>query len=362
MTPIPLAGTSPTIIAAIIAAAASLIVALLSAVFTKRNSARVKQLEDERAESDAARSYRYEARKRLYAVCEPVLFQATEQAEYARSRIRSLARSASEDHLRLDGSGWLAATHKYYFTSIVYGLMAPVTSFTLLQRQLTTIDLGLDRRVRERYELLKLIFLSFCQDWELALCGDGRLESYDRNKTDPGEPDRDRLLRESPELHAPQGFYRATVYVIAEALTIAPVDGSPGSESMGARCMTFGEFDRAWTVAPGSGGVPMPAGVGDSGGAPGQSPLAPIREAIVELFCGFHPMRRPVLWRVLVYQYLLYGTLLRGDLRLQPVTDVDKRSLDWRQPGDRRDELETIGLVEAFASKQLSDLRERLLV
>jgi hypothetical protein len=163
-----LASTSPTVIVALIGAGASLLAALLSGFFTFRNTTKVKKLEEERAEKDAQRAYQYEARKRLYAVCEPVLFQAIEQAEYAASRIRSLARSAREDMVKPDGSGWLSTPQGYYFRSIVYGLLAPITSFTTLQRQLTTIDLQLDPVVRQRYELIKLIFLSLSEDWDLA--------------------------------------------------------------------------------------------------------------------------------------------------------------------------------------------------
>jgi hypothetical protein len=40
------------------------------------------------------------------------------------------------------------------------------------------------------------------------------------------------------------------------------------------------------------------------------SSLVPIYDTVVELFHGFHHSRKPVLWRVLVYQYMLYRALL----------------------------------------------------
>jgi hypothetical protein len=83
-------------------------------------------------------------------------------------------------------------------------LLAPLTSFTTLQRQLTTIDLQLDPVVRQRYELIKLIFLSPSEDWELARQNDDELR-YDRNRADPGEPDRESLLSQYPACYAPQG-------------------------------------------------------------------------------------------------------------------------------------------------------------
>jgi uncharacterized protein YneF (UPF0154 family) len=57
----PLAGTSPTVIVALIGAGASLLAALISGFFTFRNTTKVKKLEDERAEKDAQRAYQYEA-------------------------------------------------------------------------------------------------------------------------------------------------------------------------------------------------------------------------------------------------------------------------------------------------------------
>jgi hypothetical protein len=89
-------------------------------------------------------------------------------------------------------------------------LLAPLTAFSILQRQLTTIDLQLDPIVRQRYELIKLIFLSPSEDWDLARQPDEELK-YDRNRADPGEPDSERLLSESPARYAPQGLYRGTI-------------------------------------------------------------------------------------------------------------------------------------------------------
>ena len=45
------------------------------------------ELEEQRAIKDARRDYEYDAKKRLYAECEPLVFQALELAESARFRI-----------------------------------------------------------------------------------------------------------------------------------------------------------------------------------------------------------------------------------------------------------------------------------
>src|SRR3712207_627574 len=110
------------VLPAIIAATASLIVAIISVLVTARTSRRVarltdelekqrlylaSELEEQRAVRDARRDYEYEARKRLYEECEPLLFEAAELAELGRYRVVSLARSCREGVLLPDGSGWL---------------------------------------------------------------------------------------------------------------------------------------------------------------------------------------------------------------------------------------------------------------
>jgi biopolymer transport protein ExbB/TolQ len=73
-----------------------LLVAIVSVLATARTNRRVarlteeleeqklrlaSELEEQRAVRDARRDYEYEARKRLYAECEPLLFEAAELAE-----------------------------------------------------------------------------------------------------------------------------------------------------------------------------------------------------------------------------------------------------------------------------------------
>lgn len=341
------AAISPEVAVVIIAAAASIGGALLTGVLTRRNNAALKKLEEAQDENKARISYNYEARKRLYAVCEPLLFQAMEGAEEARARISGLAKAARRDQLRDDGSGWLSS-HDYYFKSTVYSLLAPITTFNILQRRLTTIDLSLDTDVRAKYEMLKLIFFSFTNDWRLAEWGDEktRLE-YDRNKTDSGEPDRERLLREQPQRYAPQGLYRGMIYVVAEALIFSI--GEPGGSEPGApveRCMTFGEFQREW----------------DRVEAGEQCPLTPVSADLVDLFRGFHPLRKPVLWRLLIAQYLLYRALSGGDPRSLPLsTREEADAFDWRSEAHRAEDFRLpVSVAAEFVDEQLTSLRERL--
>jgi hypothetical protein len=342
------ASISAEVWVAIIAALASLSGAVISGLFTRSNNAAVKKLEVAQAETNAKIAYSYEARKRLYALCEPLIFQAAEQAEEACSRICSIAKTARNGHLRTDGSGWLDPTERlepYYFNSTVYGLLAPITAFCILHRRLTTIDLGLDTDVRTKYEMLKLIFFSLQNDWELAASGE-RLE-YDRNKSDPGEPDREDRLREAPQRYAPQGLYRVMTYVVAEAFVSSPNNLPPPSVGgvQAERCVTFGEFEREWKRA--------------EKGNP--SPMAPVFETLIELFGGFHPKRKPVLWRVLLAQFLLYRSLLDGRPQLIPLTEEERASFDWRKADEQGEDYEQpVSIAERFVSDQLATLRARL--
>jgi hypothetical protein len=269
------------------------------------------RLAEERAARDARRDYEFEARKRLYAECEPLLFQALELAEEARRRVESIARTARGGYLEADGSGWLERPG-YFYKSTAYMLLAPITSYKILQRRLTNVDLGLEPRLRTQYELLKLIFLSFTWDFDLA-----RHEPelpYTPDKADPGEPGRHELLRDDPQVYWRQGFYRGIVDMIGEALVVADETASAGP---GSRARSLGEF---WVE------LPEP-----------KSSLGRLAGEIEALLQGFHPLRKPVLWRLLVAQHRLYDVFLAtkrsqtGSLELGGPPEESFASLDWRQ-------------------------------
>jgi len=361
---LPPASLSVEVWVAIIAAAASVVAALISGLFTRSNNRALKKLEETQAEAEARISYSYEARKRLYTVCEPLLFQATEQATEARLRISGLAQAARREHLRPDGAGWMSSPDNYFFRSTVYNLLAPLTSFCILQGRLTTIDLGLDTAVRAKYEMLRLIFFSLKNDWDLAGWGDAtsKLE-YDRNRTDVGEPDRERLLRESPQRHAPQGLYRAMLYVVAEALVVgddarAAQDGARPAE----RCITFGEFQREWEGAePKRTSLVRRPLVLVSRSEQPPSSMEPVFDTLVELMQGFHPRRKPVLWRVLVAHYLLCKALLSEAPELEPLTEEEIADFDWRSPAESGEDFRlSLTVAEGFVGEQLASLRGRL--
>lgn len=274
-----------TLLAAGVAAVASVVVALMSVWSlgrTHRNSADLARLTahlDERKSVEAARrDYTYDALKRLYAECGPLLFEVQESADVARRRVLSLARTSRDGHLRDDRTGWLAS-EGYYFESTAYRLLAPLATFRILQRRLTSLDLTVEPRLGLQYQLLRLLYRSFTDDHDLARV-EPRLP-YDPDAADEG--------RAGPA-HARQGLYRGTLDRLVDGLIVE--DG--GRE----RTVTFGEFVEAR----------------ETGG-----PRAELqRRALRGLLLGFAPQRRPVLWRVLVSQALLYEAL-----RASTTVDVD---------------------------------------
>jgi hypothetical protein len=312
-----------TVLAAAITAAASLVVALASIVSSRRSTERVARLAAELAEEkssrDARRDYEYEARKRLYDQCDPLLFQFFELAEDAGRRVKSLARSCRDGNLRPDGSGWLEK-QGYYFQSTAYHLLAPIAAIRILQRRLTAVDLALDPRLDIEYRLLRLLSRSFTEDHALARQVP-ELE-YDPDAADEGTADREVLLVRRPAVYVRQGIYRGVLEQVAESLIMRDHDGD--------RLLSFGEFV-------------------EERGREG-SRLHRAGSLLRDLLIGFHPTTRPVLWRILVTQFLLYETMkgVRSDqfgighlsqLVPEPTPEIVS-VLDWRTSAGLSDENE----------------------
>jgi hypothetical protein len=283
---------SAQIWAALIAAGASLVVAIFSAGRATRTQSNIaqaqrdiaeltSQLQEKSAERDARRDYEYEAKKRLYSQCEPVIFEAMELAENFRHRVISLARSAKTGFLTPAGIGWLENTDSYYFKSTAFFLLAPLTPLKVIRRRLTSIDLALESRMNLQYQLLKLAFHSYTWDFDLA--SQSPILDYRPDDADPGKPEREKILVEKPAVYRRQGLYLGILDQLADAM-ISDAQDSSYYKSLG----VFGtELDGR------------------------RSGVGKFSADIAALFCGFHPASQPILWRVLVTQYLLLGAFLR---------------------------------------------------
>lgn len=144
---------------------------------------RLKILENSlKEESDAAaakRAYEYDARKRLYTITRPLLFQLGELCETSNTRIEKILTGV----IRLrPGSSALVTT--------TYRLAAPLALVRLLQQQLTTVDLGLDLGLRNQYLVARELTSVFNIGWVLSTVGDpiAYREHLDHHKGQEKEP------------------------------------------------------------------------------------------------------------------------------------------------------------------------------
>lgn len=327
------------VVTALIAAVASLVVAIIGFIGGRKNERDLEELRakltESQSERDARRDYEYEARKRLYHEFEPLLFQFVELAESAQRRIGSIARTARQGNLGLD-QGWLSR-ESYYFAVTMYKLIAPLVIVRLIQRRLTLVDLTVDPKINVQYALMKRLYNSFTDDFDLA-----RMEpviEYDPNPINPVGAGG--IV--SPK-HSRQGIYSGRLDNVIDSLIVYESSGQP-------RCMSFGELEDA-------------LGQADSAVINNFGPM-------MKLVRDFHPQVRPVLWRILIVQLHLYRLLLTLSrmptlpaaiqipiLLTIPVTE--RRKYDWRHRQDEApDEVvleEPFRIAEAHLKDQLNIL------
>lgn len=230
----------PAVLAAVVTSAASIVVAVTFAGLAYATQRRIQRerakqdseleelkgkLLDLAAERSARRSYEYDARKRLYVVTEPLLFQLSERAEDLQASISGLARTARSGYLD-PGRTWLSPG-SYYLPSIVHRLLAPVALFHLLQDGLTQVDLNLDPNTRPQYLISKYLAWALTDDHEFAAYEP--VIQYDQSAVGTGSGKR------VPRQGLPSGI----IDTAGDSLIIRPEGGT-------ARVVRFGEFDEAY--------------------------------------------------------------------------------------------------------------------
>ena len=339
------------IAAAIVAAVASLIVALMNRKTTlethkssRNHDKELRQLEAtlKKSQSEfesrlgtmgtefkARTDYEYKARMRLYEEYEPLLFQLVETSEAALFRISSMARSARIGDLRRDGRGFLEGG--YYLISTIYLLLSPLVIFAIIRRRLTLIDLTVNPRITTEYQYAKRLYFLLSQDFEFA-----KEEPW--LEYEPFAEDWEDLRRRDPARYWRQGAPIGAIDNAAEALIVD--DGS------NLRRMTLGEFQRTLDDRAGD----MASNMG----------------AFFDLFVGFHPATRPVLWRILVakahfYRWFVLAGQARVSVDPPPVSEpwdvfpANRRSLlDWRTDSER-------GLVDVSPDQSCDVARRRIM-
>jgi hypothetical protein len=330
------------IVVALIAALASLAVAVATFFSTRSNQRNIEQLKaqlaEQQAEKNARRDYEYEARKRLYHECGPLIFQLLEQAELVRNRIHNLARTAAGGNLNTEKT-WLA--RDYYRCSTLHRFIAPLATMKLIQSRLTHVDLSVDTHLHRQYVIGKQVIASFGDDFDLAKLTTPRLVY------DPHNADAHQLRHIQPDIYWQQGIPAGILDNAAESLIAKDADG-------GAHVMSFAEFETEYARA--------------------DSTVRRAFDRISYLFDGFHPRTRPVLWRLILAQAALYRVLLKMPRdrmpedgtsnemveqlrRLAAFSDGERTQLDWRQAGEEVEDaavlVQPFEAVDAYVAQHL---------
>lgn len=282
------------------------------------------ELDRARDQANAQLAYEFEARKRLYMQLQPLLFQLREQSESALWRIAGFAASARNGRLSQGKQNRLKEGSSSYLPSTLYRFMAPLVSYRLCQRQLTTVDLSLDTQVDRKYRLVKLLYRTWSDGSEIADCS-SRLD-YAPRRT---KGDRDASAITTTQHMSLQKIERIIETMILE-------NGSGDS----ARCLTLGEFIEQYEDP--------------------SSVLCSVIKPMKELFTDFSPESRPVLWRMLIVQAHLYAALSRPTQDKVPahLLNVLPReewaTFDWRHLGDEHSDQDTVEAPFAAAREYLA--------
>jgi hypothetical protein len=319
---------------ALVAATASFVVAIFTHVSSRNNQKEIEKLRaryaDSNAERDARRDYQYEARKRLYHECGPIVFQLAELSEAAFYRIIGLAETASRGNLEPGPTSFLR--DEYYRVSTLYRLLAPSAALKLMQRRLTLVDLSLDYSMHRQYTLVRQAFFAFGEEFTFARLGPHSLDYK------PFDEHADTKARRQPAIYWRQGLPLGVMEGAIEALL--PLDQAGQT-----RVMTYAECEAEYNK--------------EGGRVRGSF------DGISFLIEDFHPRTRPVLWRMLVTQACLYRVLCQPHelvRREWGVTDLrfstaDQRIFDWR--GDRDADVDEATVMEPLHVAALY-LKEKL--
>jgi hypothetical protein len=325
---------------ALIAALASLVGLLISHFSSRANQVFIEDLkkryDQDNAEKNARRDYEYDARKRLYEQCGPILFELSEVSEAAYYRITGLAQNSRNGYLE-PGSSDSHLKDSYYRLSTLYRIFAPSAALRILQKRLTSVDLSLDRGIWRQYTLARQAFLTFGGEFQLAAMEPALAYKPFENgaetkaKNDPAQFDR-------------QGYPLGAIEAVIETLVQA--------NGKDLRLISYAECEAEYEKEG--------------------SLLRTRFDEVGFLIDNFHPRTRPIFWRMLVAQALLYRALFQEmDLSSPSWTAVklhipesETGNFDWRRKRDNdiTDEqmLEPLKVADAFLQDRLASRLDRI--
>ncbi|MFL6843724.1 MAG: hypothetical protein ACJ8ER_02450 [Allosphingosinicella sp.] len=274
-------GMSTAVVVALISALVALAGVVVNGYFTWRNAERQKEI----ASSNALTSYQFEARKRLYTECEPLLFQLSEACEQALRRCELLGTRKACERLSVQDTnpyglhGFMLSRQTELIAS-AYELLHPLALFCLLREKMTRVDCSLDPVVSFQYRLVRHLYASFHDDEEIA----AQHPQFDY------EPRAEKWVsrrNELPQKYWWQGVTPGRLDRAVRMLTLVERDSR--------RVMTFGEFEDLYMSVYKSNDVARQKTLG----------------VFANPLYGFTPDERPVFWRLLLVQAHIHQALTR---------------------------------------------------
>lgn len=159
------------------------IIAVVSGYVAYRSNRSVAKLQNEldkqKKQFESKTDYEWQARKRIYEDCSPLIFTLVGLSESALFKISDIVNHYGRNELVIPGKRFGAEGYNFFKSSVFYRLFAPMACFKLLQGKLTAFDLNLNPRINIQYMIAKHLYYSFSTDREYAK-KEGRLEEYEK--------------------------------------------------------------------------------------------------------------------------------------------------------------------------------------
>lgn len=226
---------------------------------------------------DARRDYEYEALRRLYKDCSPILFQLSELAASAFDRIKGLAKTAAEGKLDDANESWLTGSkYRYYLSSTEYRILAPLACFRLLKDKLTHSDMSLEPEIQIFYVVARQATRVLSEDFSLAKDFSSKLP-YEPNLSENNP-----YSIKNPEIERQQGVPRGIVDSAIEAMLERNVDGSY-------QVISFYQYEKIRENP--------------------ESDQSKSFNRLRYFLANFHPKQRPITWRILLTEALIFRAL-----------------------------------------------------
>jgi hypothetical protein len=308
----------PAVVVALITGLVSLLVAVFSVTFTAHvqtktavdkaaTDVRLTQLNasltQQRDEEAARRDYTYDARKRLYAEVNPLLFSLRELCEGSSWRVR---RIVSENILVCSGNRVRTTAQR---------LAAPLVVAQEIQRHMTAVDLRVDPITKAQYIVSRELLWNLHEGKKIA-------------KVDPLIP----YVGEGASYEPRQHLTFAQLQRLVDAFTKPEENGTKS-------------------------GTRRPLKLSELEDQKADEDIADVLHRMATLFASASASSTPVLWRLLIAQVSLMHVFVdlvdRDSATVNGVLPPDIRAFEWQPETDPSFESQ-VGAVEMYLRERLS--------